>query len=95
MRVVRAGSGFGVVLDAEERQRLVAQAFKRVVVQVNVGQFDLVGVDGVGIDGEIVVVGRDLDLAGGVVAHRVDAAVVTEFEFVGLATKGQPGELMA
>ena len=68
MRVVRAGGGFGVVLDAEERQRLVAQAFERLVVQVYVGQLDLVGVDGVGIDGEVVVVGGDLDLAGGVVA---------------------------
>ena len=64
MRVVRAGRGFGVVLDAEQRQRLVAQAFERLVVQVDVRQLDLVGVDGVGIDGEVVVVGGDLHLAG-------------------------------
>ncbi len=72
MRVVRAGGGFGVVLHAEERQRLVAQAFESLVVQVDVGQLDFVGVDGVGIDGEVVVVGGDLDLAGCVVAAPDD-----------------------
>jgi hypothetical protein len=41
MRIVWAGRGFGVVLHAEERQRFVAQAFERLVVQVNVGQVDL------------------------------------------------------
>ena len=52
-------------------------------------------VDGVGIDGEVMVVGRDLHLAGGVVAHRVVAAVVAEFELVGFAAQGEAGELMA
>ncbi len=42
MRIVRAGSGFRVVLHAEERQRLVAQAFERLVVQVNVSQLDFI-----------------------------------------------------
>ena len=60
MRVVRAGGGFGVVLDAEQRQHLVAQALERLVVQVDVGELDFVGVDGVGIDGEVVVVSGDL-----------------------------------
>ena len=88
MRVVWAGSGFGVVLDAEQRQCFVAQAFQSLIVKVNVGQFDFVGVDRVGIDGEVVVVGRDLDLAGGVVADRVIAAVMPEFELVGAAAQG-------
>ena len=41
------------------------------------------------------VVGRDFDLAGGVVAHRVIAAVVPEFQFVGLPSQGETGKLMA
>jgi hypothetical protein len=94
VRVVRPRRGFGVVLHAEERQRFVAQAFKRLVVQVNVGQLNFVGIDRVGIDGEVVVVGRDLDLAGGVVLDRVVAAVVAEFELVGLAAEGQTRELV-
>src|SRR5258708_27526126 len=51
VRVVWPRGGFSVVLHAEQRQRLVAQAFDRLVVQVEVGQFDLVGVDGVWFDG--------------------------------------------
>ena len=49
----------------------MAHAFERLVVEVEVGQFDFVGVDGVGIDGEVVIVGGDLDLAGGVIAGPV------------------------
>jgi len=95
MRVVRAGGSFGVVLDAEERQRFVAQAFERLIIQVDVGEFNFVGVDGVGIDGEVVVVGGDLDLAGGVVADGVVAAVMAELEFVGFATEGEAAKLVA
>src|SRR5215470_14501577 len=40
MRIVRAGRGFGVVLDAEQRQVSVAHAFERVVVQVDMRQLD-------------------------------------------------------
>ena len=64
VRIVRAGRGFGVVLHAEERQCLVAKAFQRLVVQVHVRQLNLVGIDRVGIDGKVVVVRRDLHLAG-------------------------------
>ena len=94
MRVVGAGGGFGVVLHAEERQRAVAQTLEGLVVQVHVGQLDFIGVDRVGIDGEVVVVGRDLHLAGGVVFDRVVAAVVAEFELVGSAAQSQAGELV-
>jgi len=84
-----------VVLNAEQRQRLVAQAFERLVVQVNMGQLDLVGVDRVGIDGEVVVVGGDLHLAVGRVLYRVVAAVVAELQFVSTPAQSQPGKLMA
>ena len=77
--VVGAGCGFGVVLDAEQRERFVAQAFEGLIVQVDVGELDFVGVDGVWIYGEVVVVGGDLNFAGGVVADRVIAAVMAEF----------------
>ena len=90
MRIVRAGCGFRVVLHAEERQRFVAQAFERLVVQVNVGQLDLVGVDGVGIDSEVVVVRRDFYLAGRVVAHWMIAAVMAELELVGPPPRARP-----
>ena len=95
MRIVWAGRGFGVVLHAEERQRAVAQAFQRLVVEVYVGQFHFIRVDRVGVDGEVVVVSGYLHLAGGVVANRVIAAMVAELKLVGLAAKRQSGKLMA
>ena len=77
---MRSRGGFGVVLHAEQRQRLVAQAFERLVVQVNVGQLHFVPVDRVRVDGEVVIVRHDFHLAGEIVAHRMVAAVVPELE---------------
>src|ERR1039458_1772243 len=92
---MRAGSRFRVVLHAEERECLVTQTFERLVVQINVGQLDLVRVDGVGIDGEIVVVRSDFNLACSVVLNRMVAAVVAEFELVSAPAEGEATELGA
>ena len=72
VRIVGAGAGFGVVLHAEQRQGAVAEAFEGVVVEVDVGEVDFSGVEGVGIDGEVVIVAGDLDLAGVVALYRDD-----------------------
>jgi len=61
---VRAGAGFGVVLHAEERQGAMAKAFEGVVVEVDVGKVDFGGVERVRVDGEVVIMAGDLDLAG-------------------------------
>ena len=61
VRIVRAGRGLGVILDAEDRLAAVAEAFERLVVQVDVGDFDLVEVERIRVDGEAVIVGGDLD----------------------------------
>ena len=95
MRVMRARRRLGVVLDAEEREVAVEQAFERLVVQVHVGEFDFALRERVGIDGEIVVVGGDLDLAGVQLLDRMIAAVVSEFEFESLAAEGDAGQLVA
>jgi len=92
---VRAGAGFGVVLHAEERQGAVAEAFESVVVEVDVGEVDFGGVEGVGIDREVVIVAGDLDLAGVVALNGMIAAVVTKLELVGFAAEGEADELMA
>ena len=63
VRIVRAGRGFGVVLHAEDRLAAVAEAFERLVVQVDVRDFDVVQVERIGIDREAVVVRGDLDPA--------------------------------
>ena len=38
--IVRAGAGFGVILDAEQRKLRVAESLRRVVVQVDVGKLN-------------------------------------------------------
>jgi len=81
---VRARCSFRMILHAEQRQRLVAQAFQRLIIQVNVRELDLVGVDGIRIDGKVVIVRRDLNLARRIVAHRVVAAMVPKLQLEGL-----------
>src|ERR1700728_758726 len=95
MGVVGAGAGFGVVLHAEERHGAVAKAFEGVVVEVDVGELDFGSVDGVRIDGEVVVVRGDLDLACIVAPDRMITAVMAEFELVGFPAEGEADELVA
>jgi hypothetical protein len=40
LRIVRAGRGLGMVLHAEDRVVAVAEPFERLVVQVDVREFD-------------------------------------------------------
>ena len=95
MRVVGAGAGFGVILHAEQRQIAVAQAFECLVVQVHVREFDFGLRQRVGIDGEVVVVGGDLDLAGVELFDGMIAAVVSEFQLEGFAAQSDAGQLVA
>ena len=55
------------------------------------GQLDFGLRQRVGIDGEVVVVGGDLDLAGVQLFDRVIAAVVSEFKFESFATESDAG----
>src|ERR1051326_4952894 len=93
MRIVRAGAGFGGGLHGEQRQRAVAQALERVVVQVDVSEVDVAGLERVGIDGEVVVVRGDLDLAGVELLDRMVAAVVSELELERFAAEREADEL--
>src|SRR5262245_23024758 len=81
-RLVRAGRRLGVVLHGEERQALVLEPFDGAVVQVRVRE-DRRAAERVGVDGEAVVLRRDLDLAGLQVLDGLVRAVVAELELVG------------
>ena len=94
MAVVRAGGGFGVVLHAEGRQLAVAQPFDGLVVEVDVRDLEL-GRQGLGIDGEAVVLRGDLDRAGLQVLHRLVRAAVAELELERLRAAGQAEQLVA
>ena len=94
MRVVGAGTGFWVVLDAEQRQISMAQAFERRVVEVHVRQLDFGLRKRIGIDGEVVIVRSDLDLAGCQLLHGMISAMVAEFQLIGLSPQSNSYELM-
>src|SRR5258708_33787154 len=73
----------------------MAEAFQGLVVEIDVGELDVVLAEGVGIDREAVVLGRDLDPAVAQILDRMIAAAVSELQFVGLSAEGQAEELMA
>ena len=90
VRIVRTGRGFGVVLHAEHRVVAVAEAFERLVVEIDVGDFDVVEVERIGVHREAVIVRGDLDLLGDFVEHRMIGAAMSELQLVGLAA-ARPG----
>ena len=83
---MRPRRSFRVVLHREERQIAVAHAFERIVVEIHVGQFDLALRERVGIDGEVMVVGGDFDLAADQLLYWMIPAVVTEFQLEGFSS---------
>src|ERR1019366_2138884 len=94
VRIVRAGRGFGVVLEAEEGLLAVAEAFEVLVVQIDVGDFDVVEIERVRVHGEAVIVRGDLDAAGDLIADGVVGAAMSELELVGFAAEGQAEQLV-
>src|SRR6185436_14176738 len=64
VRIVRAGRCFGVVLHREHRQLAVPQSLARVVVEVHVARLPAVRGDRLRVDGEAVILRRDLYLPG-------------------------------
>jgi hypothetical protein len=95
VRIVRAGCGFGVVLNAEDGLGFVLHAFDGVVVQVHVGDFDLRVFEGIRVYAEAMVLRSDFDFAGTVVDDGMVGAVMSEFQLVGLAAERQAKDLMA
>src|SRR3954449_815196 len=99
-RVVRAGSGLGVELDAERRDVEAAQALDDVVVEADVADLDR-PVGGVGrpvergVDGEAVVVAGHADGAADPVEHRLVQAAVAEAQLVGAQAQRAAEDLIA
>ena len=72
----------------------VAHAFDRLVVEVDVGDFDF-GRERIGIDCEAVVLRSDGNLPGAEILDRLVAAAVAELQFEGAAAVGVGEELVA
>ena len=93
--VVRAGGGFGVILNREDGEVFVAEAFDGVVVEVDLGDERAAFFEARGVGGEAVVLGGDGDLAGFQVFDGLIAAAVAELEFKGGAADGVGDHLVA
>ena len=63
MRIMRPGRRFRMILHSEQRKIPVPHAFERLVVQIYVRQLDFAVGQRIRIDGEVVIVRRDLDLS--------------------------------
>src|SRR5215813_12653803 len=73
----------------------MAHSFEASVVEVEMGQLDLVRVQTVGVNREAVVVRSDFDAAIASVLHGLIAAAMAEFQFEGLASERQAEQLVA
>src|SRR5439155_24089638 len=93
--VVRARARLGVVLDGKNGKLPVAESLDRTVVQVDVGQLVFRLREERRIDGEAVVLGRDLDLAGAQILDRMIGSSVPELELERLPAARQAEDLVS
>src|SRR5260221_5786519 len=75
--VIRAGGGFGMILDAENRQRFVPQPLDGVVVEIDVRNLH-VARQRIRIDREPMVLRGDSHLPGGHILNRLVPAPMTK-----------------
>ena len=92
--VVWAGGGFGVVLNGEERVRLVGEAFEALIIQIDVSRGRAHLRQRGFVDCEAVILAGDFDLPGGEVAYRVVDAVMTELELANVGLQRAGDQLM-
>ena len=95
LRIVGAGRGLGMILDAEQGQRAMAHALVGLVVEIEVRDLDVGGRERFRVHDEAVVLGGDFDFFGEKVLHRVIRAVVAELKFVGAAAESEAAELVS
>src|SRR5215211_7004008 len=93
--VVWTRRGFGVVLDAEYRMISQPESFERLVVEIDVGDLGVCGVERFGIDGETVIVRGDLDFVSQLVDDRMVRAAMAKFHLVSLAADREAEDLVA
>ena len=83
-----------MMLDREDRLVLQPQAAIRSVEQRHMGLLDIVG-KRLLVDGEAVVHRDDLDLARGIVAHRMVGAMMALMHLDGFGAEGEAEHLVA
>src|SRR5947209_18155857 len=76
MRIVWAGSRFRMILHAEYGVMSMSKTFERLVVQIDVGDFELVEVERIGVHREAMIVRSDFDLLRDFIANRMVGAAM-------------------
>src|ERR1700719_5216094 len=84
-----------MILNTENRLAAVTEAFQRLVVKVEMCEFDFISVERIRVHREAVVVRSDLYFLRDLIQHRVIGAAMTELQFVGLAAQCDTEDLMA
>ena len=85
-----------MVLDGHDGKLFVGETLDRFVVHVHVADFEAaVAGDGAGVDLEAVVLGGDVDAAGGEVLDGMIGAAMAEFQSAGGGADGEREELVA
>ena len=92
-RVVRSGTRLGVVLDGPNGQLPVGDPFDGLVVEVEVSDFHRVG-ESVGIHGEGMVLGGDMDATASEIPDGMVATVVPELHLEGFGAQDLGKDLM-
>src|SRR6266404_4033934 len=93
LRIVRAGSCFGMILDREDWEDRVAHALDTLIVEISVRHFDF-GRQAIGLQRKAVIMGSDFNMAVARIFNRLIAAAMTEHKFESLAAKRAPQQLM-
>ena len=81
--IVRSRCVFRVVLHGEGGKRFMPHPFAAVVVEINVGQFNLLRVKSIHVHTEAVVLRGYFYTTGRQIFNRLIAAPMTKFQFVG------------
>src|SRR3989338_5057056 len=83
-----------MILDGEDRQFPVRQAFNRVVIQIQMRHLGCPH-QRVGVEGEAVVLGGYLHFARCEIHHRLIPSMMAELELIALSPQLQAHDLMA
>ena len=91
---MRAGRGFGMVLDGKDGQRTVAYTFDGFIIKIDMSEFDFLRIERIKIDGKAVILGSNFDFSIMQIHNGLITAMMTEFKFKGFPAKGQTEHLM-
>ena|SRR5260221_9404374 len=94
LRIVRTGRRLGMVLNRDDRQRLVPHAFDALVVEIEVCHFNF-GWQAIRLNGKAMIVRSNLDVPVARISDRLVTAAMTKHKLERLTAKRAPQQLMA